>query len=625
MTTPSPRRAALVLLSLAALLGTAGCVDLPANTTVSPIGKQAEAGSGADVRVWPQTPQNTDDPVGIVEGFIQTAASDPSNLSIARAYLTGDALNWHPNRVVVFSDVSSPDSVTNAVESAPGDVLVQITGTEIAKVSDDGAYQQVLDPAKDAPYTFSLSHDPVKGYRIDKLPDDDFGILLTQEAFRANYAAYYLYYLNQDSPGTSMIPVPDYQRSQAGDAATAQSLAAALLNGPPDPLAGIAEVAFPQASLAGPVTIGPDDVASVPIKTPPGHCAGRALNACRQFADELLATFSNLASVSSVQLVDQQGNPLTPRSEMDALVSRYHIAVGASKTTSFYFLDSQNHRVNHYETSSGGAANTNLVQVGPDNRKYSQLAVGSYAGQTWAAVVDDKGSKLYLAPPGTPTDSPPVRTGHSISSLTWDAFGHLWFLDTVGGVPSLYRLDLTAAPQPVIQPIRLYGLPGGTVNRVAVAPDGRRMAVMYATPGPTPGSTVYSVGIGLVDDDSPAGVAVNLGYGADKPVVYHWTSVTDVDWRGSQCLAVLGYQSSSSPLTVAELNSDGSPVMNAADLNPVTFNPPTGTSDIEWSGGALLSATKSGTGAAAQQIEQYSFAAGTWVSIASGYSPAYVN
>ncbi|HEV2347160.1 MAG TPA: LpqB family beta-propeller domain-containing protein [Actinocrinis sp.] len=624
MTAPSPRRAALGLLALAALLGTAGCVNLPANTTVRAIGKQAEAGSGADVRVWPQAPQSTDGPLEIVEGFLQTAASDPSNLSIARAYLTGDALNWRPNRVVVFSDVSSPDPVANSGGGSPsGDVQVQISGTMIAKVSDDGAYQQVLDVAKDATYTFSLSHDPAKGYRIDKLPSDDFGILLTQEAFRANYAAYYLYYLNQDSPATSMIPIPDYQRSQAGDAATAQSLATALLNGPPDPLTGIAEVAVPEVTLGGSVTIGPDDTATVPIKTQSG-CSGRALGPCRQLANQLLATFSSLASVSGVQLVDQQGDPLVTSSKMDALVDEYHIATGASKGTSFYFLDTQNHQVNHYEPN-GGAATINPAQVGPDNRKYSQLAVGLYAGQTWAAVVDDKGSKLYLAPPGASKDSPPVWPGHHISSLTWDAFGHLWFLDTVGGISSLYRLDLTAGLQPLVQPVRLFGA-DGTVDQVAVAPDGHRMAVSYSGPGTTPGSTVYSVGIGIVDEDAPSGLAVNLGYGVDQPVVYHWTSVVDIDWRASQCLAVLGSQSASSPVTVAELNSDGSPVMNAADLNPVTFNPPTGATNVEWNGGALLVATKSGTGASTvEQIEQYSFAAGTWGSITSGYSPEYVN
>jgi hypothetical protein len=84
--------------------------------------------------------------------------------------------------------------------------------------------------------------------------------------------------------------------------------------------------------------------------------------------------------------------------------------------------------------------------------------------------------------------------------------------------------------------------------------------------------------------------------------------------------------SSSSPPTISELNSDGSPVINAADLSPVTYAPPTSTTGIEWTGAALLATTHSGpANAPVQQIEQYSFATSTWTVDATGFSPTYAN
>lgn len=618
--TPSLRRAVLALLAVVALFATSGCVNLPANTTASVVGNPAKGGSGADVRIWPQAPYRGEPAEQTVEGFLQTAASDPSNLSIARTYLTGEALNtWHQNRVVVFSEVSSPSPPTSTDTS--GQVEVGITGTEVATVSDKGVYQQVLEPSKDAPFTFRLSFNPAKGYyQIDRLPNGDFGILLTQEAFRANYAAYYLYYLNQDTPSSSMIPVPDYQRSQTGDAVTAQNLVAALMAGPPDALSGIAGLA-PDLDPAGPVTISPDDTASVPIK-PQDNCAKQAKTTCELLADELLATFSSLASVSKVMLVDPQGNTLASSSTVGNLASRYHIAAGAVKGPPIYYLDSKTHQVYRYENAGAGSDSTSPAEIGPSNRKYSQLAVGSYAGDTYAAVVDSTGTKLYVSTPGSSKDAQPSYIGHRIVSPTWDALGHLWFLDFFGGAASLYRLDMTQA-KPAIEQVALDG-DGGTINEISAAPDGRRIAVSYAVSESGTGPEVDSVGVAVVEDNE-SGLALDLSYGLDEPVVYHWTSVSDVCWHGSQALTVLGSQTPSSPLTVAELNSDGSPVISAADLNPVTFNPPTGTGSIDWTGGALLAATLSGSGAAAvQQIEQYSFTTGAWTDDASGFSPSYV-
>jgi len=320
-----------------------------------------------------------------------------------------------------------------------------------------------------------------------------------------------------------------------------------------------------------------------------------------------------------------------PSSSMDSVVNRYHLAVSPAKSVPFYYLDSQTTQVERFD-SAGSASSPGIPEpVGPPTRKYSQLAVGDVAvgsavSQTYAAVVDDKGSKLYLSPPGSTKDSPPIYTGTHIKSLSWDAFGHLWFLDAAASGVLLYRVDATAQPAPVVEQVPVVG--DGeyyAINRIAVAPDGLRIAVSYTSSLSAP--PVNSVGIAVVANTG-AGVEANLSYGIEQPVVYGWSPpVYDVGWHGSQTLVVLGTASPSSPVTVSELNADGSPVIGAADLNPVVFNPPTGTSNVEWNGSVLLAATQTGSGAAiTRRIEQYSFTNGTWTSIVNaGFSPSYVN
>ena len=610
------RRALLVVVPLIGLL-TAGCVNLPANTAVTSVNKQANTGSGSDVRIWPREPTSSDQPEAIVEGFLQTAGSAPTNRTIARDYLVGSALkNWDPESVIVFSEESSVTPVPGLADT------FQIYGTEVATVSDTGVYQPV-PTLQSVSYQFHVVHDAKNGYRIDGLPPGGgFGIPLTQEAFRSNYTAYNLYYLNADAPSESMIPVPVYLRTQSSDTATAQSLATALLKGPPTWLDGSGGLAASQIALTGQgaVTIGPDDTALVSIKTP-NYCTAHSRAACNQLADELLATFSSLGSISRVSVVDAKANPLGGSATVDGVMKTYHIGVSTLKSP-VYYLDSTNQRVSYFD----GHDDPVTAQVGPADRKYGQLAVTNARSQTIAAVVDTSGTKLYLGVPGTATVTTPW-TGHSISALTWDALGHLWFLDTFAGTVSVYRLDITSGLQAQPEPVYVYGVDGATTQRISAAPDGRRIAVVYTEPGSASGPAVYSLGIGVVDD-SASGLALNMGFAMSQPVVSGWTNIIDADWHGSQSLAVLGSPQSSSPVAIYELNPDGSPVVSSTDLNAVTINPPSSATGIEWSGSTLLASYKTTqTGPGAYAIEQYSFATGLWSELTGvqGLAPGYVN
>ncbi len=623
--TKAARRFALVAVAIGSLV-CAGCVNLPSTSSVNTVEKQAKPGSGADVRIWPRAPQRGDSPSFAVEGFLQTAASDPSNLSIARAYLTGGAQkDWDPKKVLVFSDESSPTDIGSAGD---GGDLVQIKGTVVAMVGDDGAYEPFPVQQREAAYTFHVSRDDAKGYyQVDRLPDD-WGIALTQESFRAAYTAYYLYFLNQDAPGTSMIPVPIYLRSQTGDAATAQALAAALFVGPPDRLNSVAEMAVPQQiqlDPSTPVTIDQENNAAVTVKTP-NYCTTHSKSACNRLADQLLATYSSLGSISRVTVVDSHGVQLGASRAVDKVLKLYNVSVGSSGPTSFYYLDAASHRV--YEYING---HVNNAQVGPANRAYGQLAVANdpgNSGEPAAAVVDTTGTKLYLGTPGNAADSAPVWTGTAISSPTWDAFGHLWFLSKVGGVENLFRVDASHSLKATPDQVDLVGGGDAVPQKISIAPDGRQLAIEYTQPsGSSPANPLYSIGVGVVDDtDGP--LSVNLSYGLIQPIVNQWTNVTGLDWHGSQSLGVLGYPQPSSPLAIYELNTDGSPVVNLTDLNPVTINPPPAVTGIEWNGTMLLASyTSPPKPGGTPQIDQYAFSTSTWntVSDVNGTAPSYAN
>lgn len=616
---PSARTVALGLLSLLGFL-TAGCVNLPASSGVNAVSKQTDAANGSDVRIWPKGPQRNEDPQAIVEGFLQTAASDPGNLAIAREYLTGEAQNWDPQKVVVFSgDESSPTQVPGHGDQ------VQINGTVLANVGDDGTYEPVAPVAAPAPrnhYLFYVKFNQAKGYyQIDQLPGE-FGIALTEETFRAEYNAYDLYYLNSAAPGESMIPVPVYMRGQS-DVVVAQKLANKLLGGAPDWLDGAAVTAAPQIVLASTnaVSIESDGTAQVTVKTP-NVCTARGSSACNGLADELLATYSDLASVSRVTIVDQRGAQLGVSSgTVDYVMRHYHVGLGGPGDATYYYLGKDNHAVYSYDSKG-----SRLDQVGPSSRRYSHLAVTSYDGSTIAAMVDDSGTKLYLGAPGEAADRQPVFTGGQPTSLSWDALGHLWFIDKSQHPAALYRLDITQGLQAQPQKVTAFGSGGDqlVVTQLSVAPDGRRVAVAYSQQSSS-GSTVYSVGLGVLQG-SGSSQSLDLVQAVENPVVNQWNMVQDIDWHGSQSLAVLGGQQPSSPPVVSELYTDGSPVTNSTDLNAVTINPPNNTGGIEWAGSTLLAAY-GGTGGTAPQITQYSFNSNSWSSQGSapvqGSSPSY--
>lgn len=597
------RAADRILILLLALLAT-GCAALPTGGGVVGDTHPTDPQNGADLRIWPRKPAAEDSPSQIVEGFLQAAASDEPSLTTASAYLTRQAAaGWHLNEVVILNSSSLAPGTGHSYE---------ITGTPVGTVNDDGVYQPVQGQQKPLTYTFHVIHES-DGYRIDRLPPG-FGIGLSPEEFRSNYTNYNLYYLDLATRSTSLIPVPLYLRTNTADGKLADQLADQLLDSPvPDRLGGAAQNAAPAARKSAPVTIRQDGTAVITVKDP--KAGELTAEAADRLADQLLATFLGISSVYKVEIDDTAGNALGRATDVGSVLKAYHVTPqsthhGAADT---YYLDAATRQVARI-----GAPRPQTV--GAPGVKYGQLAVGisPVTGQPIAAVVDTTGGKLFIGSPGNTVPLAAKYTGTNIRSLTWDYLGHLWFVDTTAGQPTLHRIDTANDGQ--AEQVPVYG-DTGQIQQISVAPDGWRVAVTY---GDSPTTTALAIGIVARTGNE---WAVDLGFGTAEPVVSQWASITDVDWRTSQTLAILGTQLTTSPLTIYELYPDGSPVVNLADLNAVAILPPGTTSTIAWTqnGPLLAAAAQTISGTTTYEILEYANNGSAWTEKVFGTSPSYAD
>jgi len=622
-TRPRDRRSLLISLSVPLLAAiVAGCAGLPTNSGVITDTGQPTSNGGEDVRLWPaKRPSVKDGPKDIVEGFLQTAASDEPDPEPAKQYLTGPAHDtWDSKRVLVFS------TETGVAQVGTSGNTFAINGVEVGQVDDQGRYTAVPIPVSQT-YYFHVGGDAKSGYRIDALPSG-FGIALTQEAFRQYYSPYDTYYLDKQASTSSMIPVPVYKRTALADQDTANQLAEVLLSGPPPMYDAVAEVAATPLHLVG-VTISQAEVAQVTLK-PQTLCTAAAHGPCDQLAEELLTTFLGVGSISSVQVFDQALGPQKPigrASNVDSVLAKYHVTINVhgADTADLYYLDAPQAKndpnAGHVFRRSPGKG---PVAVGPPtDRKYGQLAVDPRpkVAVPTLALVDDTGQHLYLTAANATAAPAPAYTGSGISSLSWDAFGRLWFISTETGQPVLHRMDTTVSPLTVHDVV--VELPSNPpIQMVAAAPDGHRVAVVYKDAGNTFG---VSIGVALGSGSGAnAGYYINLADGSSQPILDGWANLPDLEWNSGQTLAILGAQQSAEAPSISEVYADGSPVFTLPDLNAVSVIPPISTSSVAWTTTGRLVAAYRGTGDTAQ-IATYSPSNDGWETdtVFSGISPSY--
>ncbi len=190
------------------------------------------------VRVFALPPRDNEDPVNIVDGFLEALTSDEAGFDTARKYLTDKAQEaWRPGTgtVIFRRQVQPPVSQENRSS-------VLLSAEEVARVDPSGLYQPT-NPGRTFDVKFQLTQ--VKGqWRIANLPN---GLYISEFDFQRLYTPLNLYFF--DPVQRVLVPDPVYVPSRPGQLA---AVIRTLLRGPSS-LLGSAVVSYfpPDTKLVG--------------------------------------------------------------------------------------------------------------------------------------------------------------------------------------------------------------------------------------------------------------------------------------------------------------------------------------------------------------------------------------
>jgi len=508
-------RAACAALVGVALLGAAGCANIPTSGPVRPGDELQVDPENEGVPFIAEPPHRGAAPDEIVRGFLRAGADFRNDHAVAREYLTPAARqSWNPDGgTVVYTGIAEPQATAAPGQAQP--VVVQVP--EVARVDGEGSYRRSAEGSV-VERAFGLER--VEGqWRIARLDD---GLLLSALDVTETYRQVALYFL---SP-TRNVLVPDVVLLPQLQGLSTQ-LVSRLLRGPTAALRGAVRTAFPQGTSL--------DVESVPVSdglatVQLDEVALRANEDARQqMSAQLVWTLKQLGpevtrvriTAGGEDLVTSGVPPEQPREawatfDPDAVpgdVSLYAVRDGAVGEV----LDERFAPVAGAAGSGGASLRTPAVSLDGD-----QVAAVSADGRVLVHGRLAEGAALSEA-----------ARGGELSRPSFDPAGNLWFADRATG--GLFLLPAgAAAPVPVPVP----RLPGGRLSGVAASRDGVRLALVSGTGSAARLSVVAVAGLDRLDADGSGAAELRLvGLTAPLPAL---RGVRDVAWTEATTVVALG-------------------------------------------------------------------------------------
>ncbi|MEU6845906.1 LpqB family beta-propeller domain-containing protein [Streptomyces sp. NPDC046716] len=525
----------------------AGCASMPDSGGLESV--EASQRPDSQVRVFALPPQDDAAATSIVDGFLEALTSDDPSYAVARKYLTPKAAkNWHPERQTVVLKDGPRKRSTDRANSAEDGHDFELTGTQVARLDDQQAYQ----PANQR-YSGQLHLSLVatakgkpKQWRIDTPPP---GVVLGKTDFQRIYQSVNKYYYAVDSGAKSgdgggqkrLVADPVFVRRWV-DPLT--ETVKEVLAGPTRWLNRVVTTSFPlKAGLRdGTKSLAPDDANK--LKVPLNKRADSIGSAqCKKMAAQLLYSLRDLSSssVDEVELERADGRLMCTLAEgaADALVApRYSEGLQYQ-----YFLDGKG-RVVRMPGTNGSHQKPEQVAgpMGEGERQMRSVAISR--DQERAAAVSGDGHSLYVASMVTNASlgdalahSAAKAEKDGFTTPSWDAQGDLWVADRD---PKNRRLLVFGQGMgDRMQEVRIDELgDDARIEAVKMSADGARIALLVTEDGET------RLQIGRVErDHGMTDGDVEISVADLRRAAPDMEEVTAVSWAGGSRLLVVGRES----------------------------------------------------------------------------------
>ncbi|KOX22319.1 hypothetical protein ADL05_04510 [Nocardiopsis sp. NRRL B-16309] len=567
-----------------ACVAMAACATVPMTGPVVP-GDGGDTPSdpyGGYVRLLPAGPQEGVGPEGLVNGFLKDMGSFEEDHKAARSYMfPGLRDEWSPDGSVrVFADLDAVGLDTEV--SADGlTATVHMRSTLAATIDDTGKYIQ-SDPGHLLEVPFELAReegDPEGEWRIQDMPDE---LVLSKLDVERTHRPFSLYYFNPE--GTALVPDPVYL--PVSNDALAERLLDKLVEGPTDWLAPAVDSAFPEG-VAADVEI--DDETAIVRIDGVGQVDEFEMGA------QIAWTLRQLPEIEAFTLVVNGDEVPFPNADSDSNdrprpASDFWSGVSPSAISA---------GIRAYFTHEGqlwSAADWGADTIGDAERVPGPLGAGDVQLERFAVSVDETtiagipvgGDDVVtsLASPGAEVTE--VLSDGAFTSVSWDVNGDLWVTEQTSE-PEEDPEEESAAedepaedepadsgPAPEPGSTDLWLLRGGdevvgvdisdlrdrSLLDFQISRDGTRAAVVTEVDGET------SLQVGRVVSDSDGRVSVGsfltLGRELDE--------VTDITWRSSDQLAVLGNREGGTSQAFLVSLDGGTPASSAGTPVPGMVN-----------------------------------------------------
>ncbi|MCZ4511983.1 LpqB family beta-propeller domain-containing protein [Streptomyces sp. ActVer] len=513
-----------------------GCASMPDGGDLR--GVEASQRPDPQVRVFAMPPRENAQPEEIVQGFLEALTSDDPGFETARKYLTGEASKkWRPNRsTTVLADGPNTAAEHSGSREATGDYVYSLTGTRVAKVDSQFAYEPAAGTYNELVHLAKYKEkDGSRQWRIDELPQ---GLVMGKSDFQRNYLSVNKYYFASNTSGRSddqlgAVADPVYVREQV-DPVT--QMVRSLLKGPTSWLKPVVRSSFPTGTALkkGVKTLTPDDQNRLTV--PLNDKADRiGQSVCTEMAAQLLFTLQDLTP-TGIDEVELQRSDGTQSCALGASKAEIYVAHGPAKRAEYeYFIDGEKRLVRIASTGSEQEPEPVPGALGDGDKALRAAAVSR--DEDTAAGVSLDGRSLYVGSlaSGGSLGEPVLRSkakseDDGLTTPSWDASGDLWVADR-GPKSSKLLLLAKGAGEPLA--VTTPSLEG-RIEAVRVAADGVRIALIVRKDDRT------TLLMGRIERQNGSDGKPSVSIHELRSVAPQLEEVTAMSWAGDSRLVVVG-------------------------------------------------------------------------------------